>query len=647
MMFKNLKTILLAVFTVQLAFSQAKDEVLLTIDDEPVMASEFIRVYNKNLDLVTDESQKNVDGYLKLFTDYKLKLKEAKRLKLDENPKYKREFGNYKNQLTQKYLAENEVTNALMQEAYSRLQQDVKASHILVRIDAKNDTLAAYNKLMKLRGEAIDNGFESVKQTAHNGKDVIIEDLGYFSAFKMVYDFENAAFNTKVGDISMPFKTRFGYHVVYVQKKQPTQGYLTIAHIMIANSQNPDAVDTEKRINEIYNMLQQGKDFEALAKQFSEDKSTASNGGKIAPFRRGRLGSEAFEDAAFGLQNDGDFSKPVKTKYGWHIIKRIGLEPIKSMADMEADLQRMIKRDTRSQLIEQAKVDKLKKQYQVTVNEKSKLYFASILNKDFYNNKWKTPENFPKNNKVFTINGKAYTYQNFESRLRLAQRIYTNSNVPFSTIVNTEFDKFFNASILKYRSDNLATENQEYANILTEYRDGLLLFDLMEQEIWQKATNDSIGLTNYYNTNKAKYQWPNRVDAILATATNKKVAKQVRKMLKNGKNQEQISQVLNSADTQKVIFTKGKMPLNSPKLPSNFKAKKGVSKVYNNNNTYVVALVKEVLQPTQKPFNEARGNVVADYQNTIEQDWLNQLKQRYKVVVNQDVLKNVKAQLKQ
>ena len=255
----KLKWLLLALVALNYSFAQDKDEVLLTVDGDPVLTSEFLRVYNKNLDLVKDESQKDVDGYLKLFTEYQLKLKEAKRLKLNEDAKYQREFQQYKRQLTQNYLSENKVTDALVKEAYERSNIDLNASHILVRLDAgAEDTIGAYNQVLKLRERVLNEGFDAVKADVHNGQTIFLEDLGYFSAFKMVYDFETAAYNTAKGEISMPFRTQFGYHVVKVKDRRVSRGTMTAAHIMVALQQKDSTLNPEERINDIYKKIEQG-----------------------------------------------------------------------------------------------------------------------------------------------------------------------------------------------------------------------------------------------------------------------------------------------------------------------------------------------------------------------------------------------------
>ncbi|RCT55037.1 peptidylprolyl isomerase [Winogradskyella sp. KYW1333] len=637
------KFLLLFLLVVQLTNAQDQDAVLLTVDGETIMVSEFLRVYNKNLDLVKNESQKDLDSYLKLFTEYQLKLKEAKRLKLDEDPKYQREFLSYKKQLTKNYLSENKVTEDLVKEAYGRNSFDINASHVLVRLDESvKDTTSVYDKISSLRKRVLNEGFDKVKADAHDGITIFVEDLGYFSAFKMVYDFESVAYNTPVGEVSEPFRTQFGYHVVKVNDKRPSRGTITAAHIMVGLNQKDSLLVPEERINEIYKKLSQGESFDALAKQFSDDKSSAKNGGTLSPFKSGQLSSVKFEDEAFGLLNDGEFSEPFLTDYGWHIVKRISLKPINSYDKLKPTLEARVKRDSRSKLINQAMVEELKGRYNIGSNEEAKSYFESLITDDYFSRSWRLPDSFEKDEIIFSINQRDFTYNEFGRHMMAVQRTYANKARPASEVVEKEYESFFESSILKYREDNLEMENQEFANIVKEYRDGLLLFDLMEKEIWNKAAKDTVGLENYYERNKTKYQWQERVDFVMASSADLDIATKFFKLIKRGKSQEEIENALNNDKEQNVIFTKGVYNTNDKRLPSDFNAKKGVSGVYNHNEAFHVINVNEILPAGTKTLKEAKGMVINDYQNEIETNWVKSLYDRFSIEVNKDALNAVK-----
>ena len=641
------KIFLLLLFVSSLSFSQIKDDVLLKIDGEPVMVSEFLRVYNKNLDLVKDESQKDIDGYLKLFTEYQLKLKEAKRLGLDKESKYVNEFTSYKKQLTKNYISESKVTDFLIKEAYQRSKLNVKASHVLIRLEeTEKDTLKAYNDALALRQRILNEGFDAVKKNVHNGKTIFAENLGYFSAFKMVYDFENVAYKTPVGELSMPFRTQFGYHVIKVEDKRASKGTISVAHIMVGLKQTDSLLDPEKRINDIYKKLNQGETFEALAKQFSDDKSSAKNGGIVRPFKSGQLSASEFEDAAFALKNDGDVSEPFKTQFGWHIVKRMQLKPMESFETLKPTLATSVKRDSRSKLINEAMVNALKKRYTIVYNPNAKVYFEGVLSSDFFSGAWKYIENLKNNENVFSINNRNFTYKEFGLHLQASQRAYRGKNVPFSAIVEKEFDAFLEKSIFQFREDNLQFENVEFANIIKEYRDGLLLFDLMENEIWKKASKDTLGLETFYNANKANYNWKDRVEVAIASSADKSIIKAALKMLKKGKSADAINAKFNTDKKQNIIFTKGTYATDAEVLPLDFKVKKGVSQIYAHNEAFHVINVKAILPAKTKTLKEAKGSVISDYQTELESNWIKDLYSRFKIEVNNDALAKVKAKIK-
>ncbi len=625
-------------------------EILFTVNDEEVLASEFIRVYNKNLDLVKDESQKDIDNYLGLFVDYKLKLQEAKKLELDKKPEYLRELSNYRKQLAKNFLTDTQVTESLVKEAYDRISYEVNAGHVLVRLpeDAPvEDTLKAYNEIVKLRNQVLSEGFETVKNKVHNGQTIFAEDLGFFGGFRMVYSFESAAFNTPVGELSQPFRTRFGYHVVKIFDKRKSKGEIEVAHILVSKQkkeQDSVSQDPEQRIKDIYTKLQQGESFESLAKQFSEDKSSASKGGKLSPFSSGQLNSKNFEETAFSLATKDDYSEPVETEIGWHIIKLIRKKPVESFEKMKGQLELKVKRDSRSKLINDAFKNKIRAYYNVELNNEALEYFNSIVTDSFYKRTWEVPENLNTGKLLNIIGKKQITYGEFATYLKNAQR-KLRSQKPLSIVVEENYKEFIDSSVLKYYEDNLENENEEFANIVAEYRDGLLLFELMESEIWNAAKKDSLGLKEFYDKNKSKYILNERVEVLVASSPKEKIIKKVSKMLSDGFNEEKIKETLNKKGKVDVIFTSGIMDKTHQALPSDFQFKEGLSKIYRHNDSFVIANVKKLLPNEQLTFEDAKGRVITDFQEAKEKSWIQNLRETYLVELNTDVLDKIKTQI--
>ncbi len=637
----------LALFFISFSNAQVKgSEVLFTVGESPVYASEFLRVYHKNLDIIKDESQKDIDEYFKLFLNYKLKLAEAKELGYHKKPKYVRELNGYKKQLAKNYLTDHEVTEALVREAHDRVSHDVWAQHILVKMNpSKKDTLVTYNNLLKLREKLKNEDFATVQKELHDGNSVLVEDLGYFSGFKMVYDFESMAFNTKVGEVSLPFRTQFGFHIVKTVDKRKSRGEVTVAHIMVANRQNDSTIVPEERIQEINKLVTQGEDFESLAKQFSDDKSSSGKGGRLAAFKGGQLSSKEFEDVAFSLSNVDEVSKPFETAFGWHIVKLIEKKPVGSFEEMKYELETMVRKDSRSKLINTALQKRLRRQYNIKNDNPGRDYFISVLNEEFYKRKWMVPDDLDRSKTIFTVGDRNCTYGQFANFLKLQQK-GTEKKKPFAAIVDDAFEVFVNKNVLAYHEGNLENENEEFANILTEYREGLLLFDLMENKIWNTVKFDTVGIQTYYDQNKQNYKQSKRIDAVVATASKEKHIKTASRLLKQGNTTKAIKEKLNSNGEQNVIFTKGEMTKEHQSLPQGFVFKEGVSGIFQHNNAYHVVKVNKILPETIKTLEEARGLVISDYQEMVEKKWLEELKNKHKVSINDEVLLKIKSEIK-
>lgn len=641
-----LRTTLIA-FIVSCFFASAQEKtVLFTVNEVPVYTNEFKRVYNKNLDLVKDDSQKDIDNYLDLFVKYKLKIAEAKTLGLDKKPTYLREFGNYKDQLAKNYLNDNKVTDQLVEEAYNRLQTEVDANHILVKLEenaSPRDSLLAFQEIQKLRIRAINEGFDVVKKDIHNGRTLFAEELGYFTAFKMVYSFENAAYNTPVGEWSAPFRTQFGYHVVLVKDKRKNRGDVTVAHIMLLDKE--DSEDNQSRINEIYKRIKQGEDFGALAKQFSEDKSSSSNGGQLNTFSAGQLSSKIFEDQAFALEQAKDVSKPFKSEFGYHIVKLIEKHGIKSFSELAPELKNKIKRDSRSKVINDKRLEGLYNKYNVSKTTPDLTPIVSILNDTYFSSSWKIPADFKGETQLFKIGNTVFSQHDFAEFLLKSQR-KRQAKVALEKLVADNYILFVESSLKIYQEENLENENEDYAQILMEYRDGLLLFDLMETEIWNAAKQDSIGLQQYFALHHDNYFYDVRVDAIVASSAKKSSIKKVAKMLSSNVSPDAIKAQLNSESKINVSFIEDILDANHQALPKDLKLETGVSTIFTHNDAYSVVNIKSVIPKTPKSFKEAKGHVMADFQEEKEKEWMSGLAKKYKVVINQEALNQVKEQLK-
>ncbi len=633
------------------ANSQNKKEVLMTVNSQPVYASEFIKVYNKNLDLVQDESQKNVDNYLALFEDYKLKVAEAYAQNLNKKPEYIREFSDYQDQLSRNYIFKNNVTEDLAREAFERGTEEIKAAHILIKTtyeDAPQDTLIAYNKIKDLRDRALKGeDFETLakKYSEEPNADKTAGVLGYFTVFNLVYPFETEGYKTKVGSISNIVRTSFGYHLIKVLDRRKRSPQIEVSHIMIGTNSGERTFDPEQRVNEIYTKLQQGESFESLARQFSDDKSSAKNGGLLNKFSRGDLRSTEFEDAAYAINKPGDYTKPVKTDFGWHIIKLVQKFDEPKFEDQKEELEKKVAEGDRSKIITNAIDQQIKDKYGFKETGKDMSFFNNLVGDEVTSRKWMLDTNFVGNQKViFTIGKKQVKNIDFANFIAARQK----TTKPFkskASLLDDFYNEFETEELKKYFKEQLEFENEDYAAILNEYRNGLLIFDVMNNNVWEKAKNDTIALKNYYEKSKDQYNWKKRVKAEIVSANSEEIAKQVQNLMTEGKTPEEIRNMLNKDKTINVIVSNGTFEIDDKELPNNLEVKNGVSTIYKVEDSFVVVNVKDVMQPAPKTFEEVKGRVIGDYQNVLEQQWTQSLRDKYKVDVDKKVLKKVKKEL--
>ncbi len=629
-------------------------KVIFTIDGTPFYADEFIRVYNKNLELVKDESQKDLDNYLELFIGYKLKITKAMQMGLQEDKKYQSELKSYRNQLAKKYLTDNKVTEELILEGYNRSLKEVKASHILLLVDENAlpaDTLKVYQKILNLRNEILKNGNfgdYAAKFSEDPSAKQNLGDLGYFSAFRMVYPFESAAFNTPKDQISMPVRTRFGYHLIQVTDIRDNRGELTVAHIMLSNPKEGEGAtmkDIEANIREIATKLKQGENFDALAKQFSQDRATANKGGVLNRFGAGQLSATTFEEAAFALTPEQPISEPVQTDFGWHIIKLIEKHPLKTFEEAKQEIERKIEKDDRSQLIQESMTEKLKAKFRIIENKNLLNKITKAVNKTFFEATWepKTKDDFSKT--LFTIQDEIYTGLQFIEVLKNEQKARYPEQ-PIQKMIENIYRKTLDENVNKYHEAHLEDEFPEFAAVMQEYREGLLLFELMEREIWKKSKNDTLGYTAFYNNNIQNYQWKDRFDVLIVSSKDQKVLKKALKAYGKSMPIAEVKTKFNEGDKIFISSQAGIYEADNSALPTLMPKAVGVSSIFEEEGYFYFVDVKEVIPAGPKKIEECRGKVINDYQQFLESNWITNLKSEFKVNVNKIIFDSVKQTMK-
>ena len=496
---KKLYILFFLILNYNCLIAQSEKDLLFIVNDSSVYIDEFQRVYNKNIDLINDPNQKNIDNYLDLFINYKLKLAEAYNLGMHKQDNYLKELSKYSKQLQTTYLTDKETENKFLKEAYERTRYEVNVSHVLIRLGEFEKDSSAINKLNNLR-QAFSKLTTKEFNDRYNLEDkMIVEDLGYFSAFKMIYKFENIAYKTDINDVSFPFRTKFGYHILKVNDKRISLGEINVGHIMIYKNKK----DSNKKINNILDSINSGTSFEYLAKKYSEDKNSSFKGGRLNPFSSGQINSIPFEKAAFDLKNKGDYSKPIETKYGWHIIKLYSKNDTKSYDDIKYELLNKLKKSSRFNFISDSFYYSLLKKYNLDYDNKALTYFNSIIDTSFFEKNWKIPEDLDEEKSLVTIINKTFSYLDFATYLEESQS--KNSNKMSDDFIKDKYKSFLNSEMLEVYKNNLENDNAEYRGVLKEYREGLLLFNLMQDKIWTYNESDSLKLKEFYTANKSEY----------------------------------------------------------------------------------------------------------------------------------------------
>ena len=525
-----------------------------TLGTYPVPANEFAYVYRKNNSSAPDYgTRQSVTDYLDLYTNFRLKVLESEQKGMDTTQAFRRELDGYRQQLSQPYLTEKSVTDQLVREAYDRMGQEVNASHILIRVapDATpSDTLAAYQKLDKIRQQAL-AGTDFGQLARTQSEDPSAKEnggkLGYFTAMQMVYPFESAAYKTPVGQISAPIRTRFGYHIIKVNDRRAAQGEIKVAHLMIrmnANAAKSDSLTAKKKVDELYSRLKKGENWDKLVAQFSEDAGSAANGGELPPFGTGRM-IPSFEEVAFKLQKPGDIAAPVQTPYGWHIIKLIEHQPVAKFADVESSLKSKVAKDSRSELNKAAFLKRVRKEDQFVEMPVAKAYVFSKADTALVAGRYKytvpaatmkaakgTKGAVNDNSALFTIKSKSYLVKDFLTYAQQSQRPRTGAQPTFA--MQQLYDQYVEQSLTEFEKNSLETKYEDYRMLVKEYRDGILLFQLMDEKVWSKAIEDTVGLKKYFADNQTKYQWDQRVQGTVVSAATPALRTQVQQLFGKG-----------------------------------------------------------------------------------------------------------------
>lgn len=641
------KLLLLSLCCGSLAWAgPTEDPVIMKVNGKDVTKAEFEYIYRKNNQQQIDN--KSLDDYLVLFKNFKLKVSEAESMGLDTTSVFKTELEGYRKQLANPYLVDRQVDDQLALEAYNRLKENVEVSHILFRIPENAtpaDTFKIYQKA------------DSVLNLIRKGQDFATlakqysEDpsaarnagyLGFITGFMTVYPFESAAYNTPAGSVTGPVRSQFGYHLVKVSSRRSDPGQVLTAHIMKASSPNAPEEQrkkAEQEIREIYDQIMQGGDFAAIAKEKSDDPGSAQKGGELPWFGSGRMVKE-FEDVAFSLKEKGDISAPVLSPFGWHIVKLLDRKQLEPFSEKKAELLRRIARDERGNKGQLSLIEKLKKEYNLTLNQPVVDRMVKLT--ETYNPKdsvfmTKIEED---SETLLTINGQPYAVSDFAVYLK---KQFNAENMPAADYLNDKINAFAGKSILDYEDSQLESKYADFRNLMNEYRDGILLFEVSNREVWDKASKDTQGLSDFFKKNKKKYNWKEpRYKGYVVSCKNDSVASLAKVKIASYPQDSVVyylqkefnNDSIKNVKVEKGLYLKGDnqwvdqavFTIGSPAVNEDFP---------------VVFVSGKLLKKGPESYQDVRGLVTADYQNYLENRWIKALNKKYPVEINKDVVKTV------
>lgn len=623
-MIKKIKTIAFFLLVSSITVAQkSKDKVVLKIDKKPVYKSEFVRLFGKNENLKIQGQSPSIDDDIQLFVDYKLKLIEAKELQMDTVFTYVEEVARYRNQLVLPYLNDDSLIDSIVKEAYDRSLSEVRASHILIRVDKNaTDTVAAYEKVTAIRNSILE-GADFDKIAKEKSEDPSAKtnagDLGYFSVFRMVYAFENAAFNTPKGEVSEVFRTQFGYHFLKVTDTRKSLGEMEVAHIMLRDTTAVGA----STINKVHKELLAGGDFEELAKKYSDDKRSSANGGKLNKFSIGSL-PPPFGEISFALTEDDKYSKPFRTAYGWHITKYINYYPVGSFEDSKKELLQKTKKGVRSKTLSNPVALRLKKEYAISINKEAK--------KDFENPSFIVKDSL--NTWLITIQNDTLTQKDFSN--------YTMNRRDKTALQN--FDSYLDQEVLEYYKVHLEETDEDFKNLFEEYKNGLLLFDLMKEKIWDAAQNDTIGLEKYYELNKVEYVKQKTFNAVVVSSKNTEELEALKEFVSQADSIAIVESKVQSLEN--VLLKSGDFEKDNSVFPENVDLTTGTISVYQEKGYNIIVKVFSNEDSVQQEFEDIKGKVISDYQNHIQETWLSELRAKHKIKIYKRRVKKLASEMK-
>ncbi|MDE6018986.1 MAG: peptidylprolyl isomerase [Muribaculaceae bacterium] len=625
----------------------AKDEIIMTVNGVDVPRSEFEYLYHKNQQQQVD--LQSLEEYAEMFKVYKLKVADALDQRLDTMPTFKQEMEQYKADLASPYMTDSVFLNSLVKEAYDMSRQEPEAYHIMIlkgaTIKEQNEAYRKADSILNVLKNGGDFAELAAKYSIDRASNENGGRMGYISSGRFPYAFEKAALSLKPGEISEIVESPQGYHILKGGNTRAARGVVLVEHIMkmVAPTATAEQQAAAKAsIDSIYNAVAADPEkFEDLARELSDDKGSGRQGGKLNWFGAGMM-VEPFDSASFAIQVN-EISKPVRSQFGWHVIRKLDAKDPASLEEMKPMVLKRIAspQDDRYKLVEKNLFDKLAKKHKGSLNSTNIQVLCNEVKSNGLDSIW--------NEKALDASGAGALEIAKIGKRNISLAEWAASVSPMiipdgdeaAAELENSINNYFNNQLKEAEYNWLYANEPEYKNLLNEYREGSLLYEASLLKVWDKAAKDTDGLNDYFTSHREDYTWTTpHVKGILVQAANDSVAEEVKAALKEATDDETYKavrkQFVGKASIERILMEKGQNPMVDNLIY-------GGEPVTPNNKKYTVYFIYEPkLLNAPETMTDVKSLVTSDYQNQLETDWVESLKSKYPIKVNQKVLKKVK-----
>jgi peptidyl-prolyl cis-trans isomerase SurA len=629
---------------------------LLTVGNQKVCKEEFVRLYEKNTSN-PNYSERSLREHLDRLIIYKLKVQEALDQNLENLPHIQRELKNYAAQLAQPYLTDRDLLEKMLYEAYEYSHHDIRARQIMIRcspLAKPQDTLVAYQTAMRIRERLIrGEDFDKVATEESEKSEMIIvgsrqekrigsSDLGYFNVFATPYNIEKYVFTSEIGEHSMPLRTGYGYHIIQVMDRQPTLGRINASRIFLRVPEGADESEIKRKADSLYYLIINGaKTFGEVARQFSDDDASKLRGGRLAEF------NATYADPLF-IANLYKMpievvSRPFRAKDGYHIVIIHNAGNVGSYKEQRPTLLYHLQHDSRADLIKQSFINSLSNTYPVVEFKSALQNFARRLNPVEFDGFWTYEPDHSADSVLGKVGNRMFTYKDFGKFVELNQTDYRHGEESLMAFLEQNYQRYIGEMLILCETENVGQKYEEFNREFSEYRDGILLYEIKDREVWRKSSEDTAGIHNFYNSQRHRYMWPARIQALIfkydvrhintdnvhkflvASYRRRLIAEQIIEQANKNFDPKHISVTVNVYEpgqnkfADRVDWTQS--GLSKDIATGGFE--KGFVYIYN------------YFPPSPKSLEDVKGIIVEEYQTFLEREWIKKMQSKYEVRVDE------------